>query len=654
MASTNVTKEVVELTAIDNASRVIQGVGSAATKLGGVYDGLIAKMGALGFAVAGLGGVAGFAAMIKGSIEAEAGLLRLSEKTGNTVEALSSLMRVAKMSNTDMDEVGKGMQKLAKAMAEAESGTGKAGKVFEALGISIRDVSTGQLKPTQVVMQELGQKLMAMRDQTLAVAFAQETMGKAGANLLPFLYELARAGELHVKVTTEQAKQAKEFEDNLVKLKSASTDFWRHLANDMLPTLNKYLDQLIAGKQIFGSWWEAMKGAGLTNPFQSVEGQQASARANVQRLSAYQQSGPGNPGFDADVTARELAAAQKQLDWFNFMQRQQIAEKFRGQDLGDQNSRKGQTPVAIANPFAAGNGGADGPDFSHQIAVWEMAVKASKELAASESEREAIEKAAAIAADKLNRAYDDQAETLRKLIDPTRAFHEAMAAVEELLQKGKITQDEASQALTHYQEAIDKVLAKDLPKDVKENDELVKRLGLTFTSAFESAATGGKKLSEVFKSLLLDIEKVFFRLTVTEPLAKEMEGLLKGSGITGGGGLGGLFSGFFNRGSSSDAAGREAGTAMVGDGFGGLVPALASGTDFVPRDMLAVIHRGEAVIPASENRGGSAGATFNIDARGASLEAMQELRRMVNHLNGSIEGRAVAAVANDNLRGKRY
>jgi hypothetical protein len=123
--------------------------------------------------------------MIESTIAAEAELLRLSERTGNTVEALSSLTKVAKLSGTDMDTVATGMGKLAKSMAEAESGTGKAGKVFEALGISMRDANTGALRPTQQVMQELGQKLMAMRDQTLAVAFAQELLGKNGARCCP-------------------------------------------------------------------------------------------------------------------------------------------------------------------------------------------------------------------------------------------------------------------------------------------------------------------------------------------------------------------------------------------------------------------------------------------------------------------------------------
>jgi predicted DNA-binding transcriptional regulator AlpA len=190
-------------------------------------------LGALGITLS----VGFFAKWIEGSYEAQAGMLRLAQTAGTTVEVFSSLRPVMKNSQTDAEEVAKGMQKLAKSMAESGDGTTKAAKVFDVLKVSVTD-ATGALRPTQDVMRELGGKLMSMRDQTLAVAFAQEVLGKAGANLLPFLYELARTGELQAKVTTEQARAAKEYEDNLNRLKSSSEQYRNHVANELLPTLN--------------------------------------------------------------------------------------------------------------------------------------------------------------------------------------------------------------------------------------------------------------------------------------------------------------------------------------------------------------------------------------------------------------------------------
>ena len=52
----------------------------------------------------------------------------------------------------------------------------------------------------------------------------------------------------------------------------------------------------------------------------------------------------------------------------------------------------------------------------------------------------------------------------------------------------------------------------------------------------------------------------------------------------------------------------------------------------------------------SSSRHGRTTNVFNIDARGASLEAVQEVRRMVYELSATVEPRALAAVRNHNTR----
>jgi hypothetical protein len=211
-------------------------------------------LGALGITLS----VGFFSKWIEGSFAAQASLLRFAQTAGTTVEVFSSLRPAMKNSQTDAEAVAAGMQKLAKNMAESGDGTTKAAKVFDALKISLTDAGGG-MRQTQDVMRELGSKLMSMKDQTLAVAFAQETFGKAGANLLPFLYELARVGTQQAKVTREQAEAAKHFEDNLIALKGASEQARNAFANDLLPTLTKITDQMVAARLAAGDLTGALR-----------------------------------------------------------------------------------------------------------------------------------------------------------------------------------------------------------------------------------------------------------------------------------------------------------------------------------------------------------------------------------------------------------
>ena len=68
------------------------------------------------------------------------------------------------------------------------------------------------------------------------------------------------------------------------------------------------------------------------------------------------------------------------------------------------------------------------------------------------------------------------------------------------------------------------------------------------------------------------------------------------------------------------------------------IPSFDVGSAYVPRDMLAMVHQGEAIIPASQNRGGANAQpiTVNVtvvesqDPRRTAAIAVQAVRRAFN------------------------
>lgn len=187
---------------------------------------------------------------IEGVIKAAAGLQELAERTGGTVEKLSGLAAVAKLSGTDMDSLATGMQKLSKSMIDAKDGGAKSIEAFRSIGISVATLKG--MKPDEV-FQLISQKMAGYANGAEKTAVAQQLLGKAGANLLPVMKDLADVSDLQVKVTAEQAAMALEYEHNLTRLSAASNAVWKTIAMEMLPAMNAFAQALVtASKESIG------------------------------------------------------------------------------------------------------------------------------------------------------------------------------------------------------------------------------------------------------------------------------------------------------------------------------------------------------------------------------------------------------------------
>lgn len=145
-----------------------------------------------------------------------------------------------------------------------------------------------------------------------------------------------------------------------------------------------------------------------------------------------------------------------------------------------------------------------------------------------------------------------------------------------------------------------------------------------FQQFFEGLLSGNKSVKESFSDLLKFIEQEVLKL-ISQRLARQLAdslfgGIGQGGGGTfgsgGGGGMMSFLGNLFGFGSGTGSTGgvsSGSGGDIWGQVASGLIGSFAVGTPYVPRDMLAVIHKGEAIIPAHMNHGGHVGGSTVIN-----------------------------------------
>jgi len=198
-------------------------------------------------AAAGIGAAFALSSMknfIDQTVEATAKLDDLSEISGTTVERLSSWGGVAKMAGVGLEEVTNAVTKMSKGLMAADEETKGAGAALAYLGIEAK-TATGQLRDPGEVIEEVAKKLSEFKDGAGKTALAMDLLGKSGAQMLPFLKDLAEEGQLQVKVTAEQAAQAEHYEKTLVRLESQKKAVFKVIAMELIPAMDQFATAML-------------------------------------------------------------------------------------------------------------------------------------------------------------------------------------------------------------------------------------------------------------------------------------------------------------------------------------------------------------------------------------------------------------------------
>lgn len=252
------------------ALRVVLGADTAALDKG-LSDSqikLAAFAGAVGGIAAGMAGEFLKAAKSIGSsitdvIDSADKLNKLSQQTGMTTEELSKLSYAAGLADVPMEALTKSVTKLSKAMVDAAGdGASQAGRAFTAMGVTVKNVSDGSLRPSADVLADIADKFAGYKDGAEKTSLAVALFGKAGAAMIPLLnegrdglQELGDEAQKYGLVLDKQTTAAAEaFNDNLRKMDMIKQGVSTTMTAKLLPAFQALSEVLLKSREESTLW----------------------------------------------------------------------------------------------------------------------------------------------------------------------------------------------------------------------------------------------------------------------------------------------------------------------------------------------------------------------------------------------------------------
>ena len=263
--------------AIEENNQAIENQGNVWGKVGGIMEDLAGKMGikipdGAKKALSGMEGMsAGTVAAMTAAVTAVAALVKAvtelhemtiqtaadvdelvtnSMTTGIATKTLQEMKYAEELIDVSVDTISGSLTRLTRNMADANSGSEEMAAKFAALGVSITDAATGQLRPAEDVFYELIDALGNIQNQTERDAAAMDILGKSAQELNPLILqgskamkdlanEAAAAGYV---LDESQIKKLAEVDDSYQRVQLTMEALRKQMSADFAPASKEAMD----------------------------------------------------------------------------------------------------------------------------------------------------------------------------------------------------------------------------------------------------------------------------------------------------------------------------------------------------------------------------------------------------------------------------
>ena len=166
----------------------------------------------------------GLTSLISGAVTAGESVYQLSQKMGVTVAQAGEFKRILALTGGDADAASAAIMKLDKSMAGGGASAQKTQKIFDALGVSLKD-QQGHLLPLNQQMEQLAEGYKKAEKAGYGQEFIMNTLGAKGLSLTQTLRDYAEAKENAAKVKSSGMIDAKQMHELDQEMKLINMQF---------------------------------------------------------------------------------------------------------------------------------------------------------------------------------------------------------------------------------------------------------------------------------------------------------------------------------------------------------------------------------------------------------------------------------------------